>query len=366
MIRTALLGFFIQLSFHFGSHGIFLCRVGEAAQTVKPHRLDEITQFGVLLFRFAGEAGNQGSAQRNTGNRLPQAGNGVLDLSTAAAAVHRLEHRIIAMLNGQVQIRHHLGIAHHGLDKRITDPFGVRIENPNPADAVDLLQVVQQLTDGTGFTPVLAVGCGVLGYQDQLPHPFTGQPAGFGHTVLQRTAAKRTANHGNGAIVAAVVASLGNFQVGIMLGRGDDPRTAQRHIGLGAVTFHLTGACCTDPSHNGRQRRVGTNAHYRVDLGDFLHDLLLVTFRQAAGNDHFEIWILLFVLAGHENVLDGFGLGRLNKAAGVDDNHIRFGRVGNRRVPVLEEGMAEHIRVHLVFGAAQRNNGNLHRYVLIV
>ena len=144
-----------------------------------------------------------------------------------------------------------------------------------------------------------------------------------------------------------------------MLGRGDDPRTTQRHIGLGAVTFHLTGACCTDPGHNGRQRCVGTDAHHRVDLRDFLHDLLFVTFRQAAGNDHFEIGILLFILAGHENVLDGFGLGRLNKAAGVDDNHICFGRVSNRPCAHPSKSMAEHICVHLVFGAAQRNNGNL-------
>ena len=115
------------------------------------------------------------------------------------------------MLDGQVQIGHDLGVADHRRNKGITDALRVGVEDADPADALDLLQAVEQLTDRAGLAPVLAVGGGVLRNKDQLAHTLPCQPAGLGYAVVQLTAAQRTADQRDSAVVAAVVAALGNF-----------------------------------------------------------------------------------------------------------------------------------------------------------
>ena len=62
-----------------------------------------------------------------------------------------------------------------------------------------------------GLPQVLAVSGGVLCDHDQLFHALTGQPAGFGHAVGHIAAVQRAADAGDGAVVAAVVAALGDL-----------------------------------------------------------------------------------------------------------------------------------------------------------
>ena len=260
------------------------------------------------------------------------------------------------MLNRQIEIRHNLGVADHRGDKCIADALRVGVQNPDPADAVHLLQLVQQLTDSTG----LAVGGGVLRNQNQLTHALPCQPAGLGNAVIDVTAAQCAANQRNGAIVAAVVAAFGNFQVGVVARGGNHAGTAQLHIVLGAVALGLACAVRAEAADNGGQGSVGANAHNGVHLGDFLHNLMLVALCQTAGDNDLEVRVLLLVLAGHQDVLDSLGLGRLDEAAGVDDDNVCLGGVTHGGVAVLDEGVAEHIGVHLIFRAAERDNRNFH------
>ena len=211
VIGAALLRLLVDLVRHFCGHGVFLGGVGKAAEAVKPDGLDEVTQLCVLLLGLTGEARDQRRAQRDAGDGGTQAGDGVLNFLASAAAVHGLEHGIITVLDGQVKIRHDLGVAHHGGDKFVGDAFRIGVQHANPADALDLLQRVQQIADGTGLAPVLAVGGGVLCHNDQLAHTLPRQPAGLGHAVVQLTAAQLAADQRDSAVVAAVVAALGNF-----------------------------------------------------------------------------------------------------------------------------------------------------------
>ena len=144
----------------------------------------------------------------------------------------------------------------------------------------------------------------------------------------------------------------------------DNAGAAQLHIALGAVALGLAGTRHTDAADDGGQCGVGADADHGVHLGNFLNDLLLVALGQAAGDNHLEVGVFLLVLAGHEDVLDGLRLGRLNKAAGVDDDDIGLGRVAHGGVAVLDEGMAENIGIHLIFRAAEGDNGNFHWVVL--
>ena len=171
----------------------------------------KIVRRAEIRIGLARETGDQRRAQRDAGDGRAQPGNRVLDLLTSAAAVHGLEHRVITVLDGQVEIGHDLGVAGHGGNKCVADTFRIGVQDTDPADAVDFLQAVQQLTDGAGSAPVLAVGGGVLCDQNQLAHTLARQPAGLGAAVVDFTAAQRTADQRNGAVIAAIVATLGNF-----------------------------------------------------------------------------------------------------------------------------------------------------------
>ena len=115
------------------------------------------------------------------------------------------------MLDGQVEVGQDLLVPLHGSDKLVGNTLRVGVHNADPLDAVDPVQLVQQLTDAARLAPVLAVGGGVLCHDDKLFDALTGQPAGLCHTVGHLTAAQRAADAGDGAVVAAVVAALGDL-----------------------------------------------------------------------------------------------------------------------------------------------------------
>ena len=144
----------------------------------------------------------------------------------------------------------------------------------------------------------------------------------------------------------------------------DNARTAELHIALGAVALDLARTVGTEAADDGGQRGVGANADNGIDLGDLLNDLLLVALSQAAGHNDLEVRIFLLVLAGHQDILDSFGLGGLDEAAGVDDDNVSLGGVSHGGVAVLDEGVAEYVGVNLVLRAAEGDNGNFHWVVL--
>ena len=94
------------------------------------------------------------------------------------------------MLDGQVKVRHHLLVPLHGGNKVIGDALRVGVHDADPLKARHLVQLVQQLTDAAGLAPILAVGGGVL---------------------RQIAAVQRAADARDGAVVAAVVAALGDL-----------------------------------------------------------------------------------------------------------------------------------------------------------
>ena len=202
------LGLLIDLAVHLCSHGVLLGRIGKAAQTVKSDLFDEVAQVLELLLGLAGEACDQGGAQGDAGNLPAQLADDLQQLRTGGAAVHIFEDGIVAVLDGQVEVGHHLLVPLHGSNKVIGDALRVGVHDTDPLKARHLVQLVQQLTDAAGLAPVLAIGGGVLGHHDQLLHALTGQPAGLGHAVGQIAAVQRAADARDGAVVAAVVAAL--------------------------------------------------------------------------------------------------------------------------------------------------------------
>src|SRR5699024_7798511 len=145
---------------------------------------------------------------------------------------------------------------------------------------------------------------------------------------------------------------------GVVGGGADDPLAPQGEVPLGAVSLQLLAA--GHPGGDLVDDAVGSAAHHRVHFGHLGADLTAVALGQAAGDHHLQGGVLLLVAAGLQNVLDGLGLGALDKAAGVHQHHVGVGDVGHRLVAGSQQGVDHPVQVHLVFGTAQRYTGNLH------
>ena len=115
------------------------------------------------------------------------------------------------MLDGQVEVRHHLLVPLHGGNKVIGDALGVGVHDADPLKARHLVQLIQKLTDAAGLAPVLAVGGGILRHNNKLLHALTGQPAGFGYAVGHIAAVQRATDARDSAVMAAVVAALSDL-----------------------------------------------------------------------------------------------------------------------------------------------------------
>ena len=81
-LSALVLDFLLDLTVHLGSHGVFLGRVGKAAQTVELHLLDKVAQILELLLGLAGEARDQGGAQGDAGDLTAQLADDLQQLRT--------------------------------------------------------------------------------------------------------------------------------------------------------------------------------------------------------------------------------------------------------------------------------------------
>ena len=145
-----------------------------------------------------------------------------------------------------------------------------------------------------------------------------------------------------------------------MGGRSDDALAAQREVLFGTVAFQMV-LPMEQPLHNGINGLVGGTAYNGVHLGDLFLDLAAVALGKAAGNDDLQVRVLLLVGAGFQNVFNGFGLGALDKAAGVHKDDIGFSQIGHGLVPGRQQDVHHHIQIHLIFRTAKGNTRNFHK-----
>ena len=100
-------------------------------------------------------------------------------------------------------------------------------------------------------------------------------------------------------------------------------------------------------------------------LGQLLVHLRLVALPQAAGDHQLFDFALFFQLGQLQDLLDGFLLCALDKAAGVYNGDVRHGGVVHRLEARLLQGGHQHLPVHLVFGAAQADHAYFICHVIL-
>lgn len=168
---------------------------------------------------------------------------------------------------------------------------------------------------------------------------------GFGNNGFHWSGNVLPAHEGNGAEGAGAVAAFGDFEVGVVMGRGEDAFANQLMLIVSAKAVEERGKLeCAKPA---------------VNIGDFVSQIVFVAVGEAAGDeDFFHATGFLFVHILQDGV-DGLFFGGLNEAAGVDDDDIGIGvaLMGGGDV-VAVELTEEDFAVNEVFGAAEGDDAD--------
>mmetsp|Transcript_53216 Transcript_53216/g.168979 ORF Transcript_53216/g.168979 Transcript_53216/m.168979 type:complete len:218 (-) Transcript_53216:706-1359(-) len=150
--------------------GAVLLRVGEHPEPLELELLDEVHQLAVVRLRLPREARDKGGAEAEAGDAVAKAVeevHGVL----LGRAVHGEEGDVGDVLQGDVDVLHHLGHLGDGLDQLLAEVRGVGVEDADPFDALDLVKLPQQLREPPPIRlDVHAVLVGVLRDQVELLH----------------------------------------------------------------------------------------------------------------------------------------------------------------------------------------------------
>ena len=193
----------------------------------------------------------------------------------------------------------------------------------------------------------------VLRDNDKLLDACLGERTRFFEQGRHLAAAVASAQLGDDAVGAGVRAALCDFEIS-GVGRGQAAASAierrRGHIGHVGRLLTLERRVCRV-----YDVVVAAGAAENVDFGQFLAHFVRVALHEAAGHDQTLHAAGLLVLRGFKNGFDGLGLGRFDKATGVDHANVRLAHIlGNLPACLAHQG--EHmLAVHQILGAAERN-----------
>ena len=170
----------------------------------------------------------------------------------------------------------------HGVDEFLRHLVGIEVVEPDPVE-VQLAELLEELRQLVLAVEVGAVAGDVLGNDDQLLHPGGGQLRCLVQQLVHGTAAVLATEGGDHAVGAVVVAALGDPQIGIPRGRGQNALTAlvggvdiPQMAGLFALFHHLG---------DGRGNvAVAAGTQQAVHLRQLMENILFIALGHAAGD----------------------------------------------------------------------------------
>ena len=245
------------------------------------------------------------------------------------------------MLEGDVHVGH--GVRRKGLQKPVIDAVRLQVEEAQPVrGGLERRQLAEQAAHPA--PPGLRPPRRVLADEHQL-----ARAGGHGRACRAQHFRRLyglvvALDQRDGAERAAPVAAVGDLDVG-----ADGALPARDGHRCGRPPF----VCGLSPGlRQRRQQRRHVEAAPQVHLGDLGGELLAVALHEAAhGRDAATVRVR--GLRGVEHGLDRLLFGRIDEAAGVDDDDVGAG--GRRRaVPRGAQPRLERVGVGLVLGTAER------------
>ena len=99
----------------------------------------------------------------------------------------------------------------HNLDELRINLLGIAVENPDPADAFDLTELLKKLMKALLAVEILSVKSGLLCYQNQLLHTLLRQRLRLLKEALHRNTPVISADLRDDAVSTVLVAALCDF-----------------------------------------------------------------------------------------------------------------------------------------------------------
>src|SRR4029077_9122129 len=134
-----ILGFQGNLARHFRSARAFFLRILEYSEALKSSAPDEIKKAGEFLFGFAGKSDDESGTQRHARNSSAQLVDQTFDVLTRSFSSHAPQHRLVDMLQRNIDIASDPVALRDGADQFVTPVRWVRIKQAHPEVPLDFL-----------------------------------------------------------------------------------------------------------------------------------------------------------------------------------------------------------------------------------
>ena len=242
----------------------------------------------------------------------------------------------------------------HHVDEFIGDHIGIEVVEPDPME-VQLTQLAQQLGQHGLLIKIHAVTGDILRNDNEFLHPSVGELLRLRQQRLHAAAAIMAAQIGDNAEGAVVVAPLCDLQVGAPGHGGHQPLTVV--IGVADITKALRRLAAHDGFNGGDHLIIASGTQHPVHFRQLGTDILPIALGQAAGHQDLLQLSGVFQTGQFKDMVNGLALGRVDKAAGVQNADIRALRVRDDRVSRFPHQRGHLLRIHQIFCAAQRNEG---------
>ena len=240
----------------------------------------------------------------------------------------------------------------------------VAVQHPEPVDPVDLRRFFHQGGQGCVLMGLGAVAGGVLGDEDMLPDAPGRQVPDLRKDLFLPAAAVGAADQGNRAEGAAVGAAFADPDIGGIRRRGEHAAVFAVAEVVRAGADGRGGLPFQRFADHGGQLPVLVDAEEDIDLREFLQEVLFIPLDQAAGDHQQAALSGLLELRHFEDRVDGFFLGGVDEAAGIDHEDVGFFGPGGEDKAVLLQQAEGGLGIHPVLVAAEGNDayGICHRY----
>ena len=254
----------------------------------------------------------------------------------------------MGVLEGDVEIGQHQTFGHQGHEVAHMR-IGVDIVQPHPG--AERAQIAGEVGDmGAvalvgGVAQVKAVGRGVLADDEEFPDPGGDEFFGLAQDGMGGAADERAAHRGDDAEAAGVIAAFGNLEIAVVPRRELDARRGQEvDEGVGRGRHGAMDGV----EHLFVLLRTGDGEHAGMGAGD-----VGGIGAEAAGDDDAAVVAQRFA-----DGLEAFGLGAVEKAAGVDDHGIGAGVIGRDRIALGAQAGEDAFAVDERLGAAERDHAD--------
>ena len=318
----------------------------------------------MLGIGLARRASDERRADRDIRNPFAQLIQQRLNFLTRDPAAHLREDLIIDVLQWHIDIRHHARAIRDGFDHLIRKTTRVGVHQTQPMHIRKFaIQRPEQTGQAGGVADIRAEAGGVLANEIQFNRAVGSQLFGFGEDLFDRFGTHQTTDARNRAERATLIASFANAQVCVMAGGQSQSafvvlkdrqairlRFPERRIiacnQLAAghqlsgkivilakvVTMFLARVFFAADGFYDMLAIEDTDE--AVDSGFIGEQLGLVTLHETAGNDYALALAVLLHLNGIADFGHRFGLRRLQKATGIDDDGVSVGCVVRDCQPV--------------------------------